>query len=134
MLPTKASPPQGHSKGGTRTDPRPYCPRPRWKFSFHSYQPQPGFPKEATSTRPRPLACPEEHWVWPLADSQANLTEPEKPKPYSSVFPNKTCARSDELCEVTRSAARKGPLLYPPRRLVLAYGFRNMYLFPSGQK
>ena len=33
-------------------DPRPYCPRPRWKFSFHTYQPQPGFPKEATSTRP----------------------------------------------------------------------------------
>ena len=74
------------------------------EVSFHSYQPQPGFPKEATSTQPRPLACPEGHWVWPLADSQANLTEPEKPKPYSSVFPNKICAHSDELCEVTRSA------------------------------
>ena len=71
------------------------------------------------------------HWVWPLADGQANLTEPEKPKPYSSVFPNKTCAHSDELCEVVRSAARKGPLLYPPGGLGRDYGFRGMYLLPA---
>ena len=49
----------GRIKGGTRTDPRPYRPRPRWKFSFHTYQPQPGFPKEATSTRPDLLRTPK---------------------------------------------------------------------------
>ena len=58
-----------------------------------------GLPERSDQHSTRPLACPEGHWVWPLADSQANLTEPENPKPYSSVFPNKTCARSDELCE-----------------------------------
>ena len=89
-----------------------------------------GLPERSDQHSTRPLACPEEHWVWPLADSQANLTEPEKPKPYSSVFPNKPCAHSDKLCEVTRSAARKGPLLYP-QRLSLAYGF---YVCTSGQR
>ena len=81
-----------------------------------------GLPERSDQHSTRPLACPEGHWVWPLADSQANLTEPEKPKPYSSVFPNKTCARSDELCEVTE-VARKGPLLYPPW-FAIDYGFR----------
>ena len=59
-----------------------------------------GLPERSDQHSTRPLACPEGHWVWPLADGQANSTEPEKPKLYSSVFPNKTCARSDELCEV----------------------------------
>ena len=88
-----------------------------------------GLPERSDQHSTRPLACPERHWVWPLADSQANLTEPEKPKPYSSVFPNIACARSDKLCEVTRSTARKGPLLYPPR-FALAYGFCKMYTLP----
>ena len=65
-----------------------------------------GLPERSDQHSTRPLACPEGHWVWPLADSQANLTEPEKPKPYSSVFPNIACAHSDKLCEVTRSTAR----------------------------
>ena len=68
-----------------------------------------GLPERSDQHSTRPLACPEGHWVWPLADSQANLTEPEKPKPYSSVFPNKTCARSDELCEVTEVRRGRAP-------------------------
>ena len=74
---------------------------------------------------------PRGHWVWPLADSQVNVTEPEKPKPYSSVFPNKTSAHSDELCEVTRSAARKGPFYIYPPWLAFDYGFSRMYLLPA---
>ena len=90
-----------------------------------------GLPERSDQHSTRPLACPEGHWVWPPADSQANLTEPEKPRTYSGVFPNKPCARSDKLCEVTRNAARKGPLLYPPW-LAIAYGFRRMnYLLPA---
>ena len=111
-------------KGGTRTDPRPYRPRPRWKFSFHTYQPQPGFPKEATSTRPDLLRTPKGtgsgHRLtankWLHQRSQLGLTLVSS----QTLF---ACTHSDELCEVTRGARLKGRLLYSPRRQ-LDYGFR----------
>jgi len=114
----------GRIKGGTRTDPRPYRPRPRWKFSFHTYQPQPGFPKEAISTRPDLLRTPKGtgsgHRLtankWLHQRSQLGLT-------LASSQGTFACTHSDELCEVTRGAKLKGRLLYSPRRL-FDYGFR----------